>query len=75
MNKKCWTTVNLTKKQICFLDEISKNCRFTGGRKLCRTSILRALLSAAKKLDIDVSRVKSQEELKERILAGFKQSC
>lgn len=69
---KNWTSVNLGKSQICLLDEISKDCRFSGGRKLCRTSIIRAFLKAGKRLNIDVSGVKSEEELKERFLASFK---
>ncbi|MDD5236557.1 MAG: hypothetical protein PHU91_02715 [Candidatus Omnitrophica bacterium] len=72
MFKKVWTSVNLSKKEICFLDEISKNCKFSGGRKLRRTSILRALLVAGKRLNIDVNRVKSEKELKERVLVSFK---
>ena len=72
MEKMKWTCVSLSKKQLCFLDEISKNCKFPGGRKLCRTSIVRAFLMAAQKLDIDATGIKSEEELKERVLASFK---
>lgn len=72
MSKRRWTSVNLDKKQICFLDEISKNCKFTSGRKMSRTSVIRAFLRAWKKLDIDVNGVKSEEDLKERMAASFK---
>ena len=72
MKKEKRTSVTLTKKQICFFDEISKNCRFSGGRKLCRTSILRAFITAVKKLDIDVSGITREEDLKRRILESFK---
>ena len=75
MKKKHWTCIGLSKKQICLLDEISKKCRFTGGRKLCRTSIVRAFLKAAGKLDIDVSRVRSEEEFRERLLESFRNYC
>jgi len=71
MRKKCWICISLNKRQICFLDEISKGCRFSGGRKMCRTSILRALLKAVRKLDIDVTSVKSEEELKNRVIEAF----
>lgn len=70
--RKTWTCLSLSKRQLCLLDEISKNCRFSGGRKLCRTSIIRAFLKAGKKLDVDVSGVKSEEELTERFLASFR---
>lgn len=72
MISKGWTTVALDKKQICFLDEISKRSRFSGGRKLSRTSILRAILKVAKVLDIDVSEVRTEKELKDRILVSFR---
>ena len=72
--KKNWTSVSLNKKQICFLDRTSKNCRFSSGRKLSRTSILRALLTAAKKLNIDVGSVRSEEDLRRRILKSFRQA-
>jgi hypothetical protein len=72
MINKGWSTVALDKKQICFLDEISKKSRFSGGRKLSRTAILRAVLKAATKLDIDLSEVRTEKELKERVLSSFK---
>jgi len=71
--KKKWRCVSLYKRQICFLDEISKNCRFTGGRKLPRTSIIRAFLKAARNLDIDVKGIKSEGDLKQKIVASFKE--
>ena len=72
MIKKSWTTVALNKKQICFLDGISKTSKFSGGRKFSRTSILRAILKASRALKIDLSEVRSEKELKERIVASFK---
>jgi len=72
MERGKWTSVSLNKSQICFLDGISKTCKFTGGRKLTRASIIRALLRVGKKLDIDVNGVKTEEELKEKILASFR---
>jgi len=71
MNKE-WTTVALNKRQICFLDELSKRSKFSGGRKLSRTSILRALLKMAAMLDIEVSQVRTEKELKGRILSSFR---
>jgi len=72
MIKKEWTTVALNKRHICFLDELSKRSKFSGGRKLSRTSILRAIIKVATKLDIDVDQVRSEKELKERVLESFK---
>lgn len=72
MKRKRWTTVGLNRSQICFLDRISKDSRFSEGRKLCRTAIIRALLRACRTLDVDLSMVKSEEELRQRILSSFK---
>lgn len=72
MERRKWTSVSLNKNQICFLDGISKTCRFTGGRKLTRTSIIRAFLRVGRKLDIDVNGVKTEKELKEKIVASLR---
>ena len=71
MKTQQWTTVALNKKQICFLDGISKKSKFSGGRKLSRASILRAIIKATSKFHIDVSEVKAEKQLKERVLASF----
>lgn len=71
MVKKHWGHVALTKKQICFLDKLSKDCRFSGGRKFSRTAILRTFLMVVKDLEIDVNNVKTEKELKEKILTAF----
>lgn len=72
MERRKWTSVSLSKSQICFLDGISKACRFTGGRKFTRTSIVRVFVKVGMNLDIDVNGVKTEKELKEKILASFK---
>ena len=63
--------VGLTKKQIEFLDKMSKCCRYSGGRKLSKAAIIRALISVAKELDINVEMVKSEEHLKDRLVGAF----
>jgi hypothetical protein len=71
MNKKQWTTLGVTKKQTCFLDGMSKQCKFSGGKKFSRTAIIRACLRAVRKLGIDVAGVRTESQLKERTLAAF----
>lgn len=68
-----WSTATLNKSQICFLDKVSKDAKFTGGKKLSRAAIMRTLLKVAQELDIDISEVKSEEELKNRFLNAFKE--
>jgi hypothetical protein len=67
-------TIGLTKKQICYLDGISKNCRFSGGRKMSRMAILRSLLLACQDIEIDVKSIKSEKELCEKVLAAFERN-
>ena len=72
MIKKKWTHVGLSKRQICFLDKLSKACRFSGGKTLSRSVIMRAFLTVLKDLELDVNNVKTEKELKEKILVAFK---
>ncbi len=72
MGNKHWIYATLNKKQISFIDKISRDCRFSGGKNLCRTEILRAFLTVAKKLRIDISNIKSESIFKDRILESFK---
>ena len=72
MDKHNWTTVGLNREQICFLDGISKKAKFSGGRKLSRTAILRAIIKTARKLGIDAAGVKTEKELKGMILEAFR---
>jgi len=67
-----WAHIGLTKKQVCFLDKISKDCKFSGGRKFSRTAILRSFLTAINDLDIKVNKIKSEKDLKREILVAFK---
>ena len=72
MVKKHWMHIGLTKKQICFLDKLSKDCRFSGGRKFSRTAILRAFLTATQGLNINVDNVKTERVLKGQFHKAFK---
>lgn len=65
------TTMGLTKNQVCYLEGLSKSSKFSGGRKISRTAIIRALLLACKDVDIDVDGVKSEKELCERVLLAL----
>lgn len=67
------TTIGLTKKQICYLDGISKNCKFSGGRKMSRLAIMRSLLLACKDVEIDLKSIRSEKELYEKVLAALGQ--
>lgn len=74
MGKQGWTTVGLNREQVCFLNEISKRAKFSGGRKLSRTAILRAIIKAARNLGINATGVKTEKELKGRVLEAFRRA-
>ena len=63
--------VRLSRPQIEFLERLSRECLFSGGRKFSRTALIRCLFGAVKGLKIDASAVKSEKELKQRILKAF----
>jgi len=73
MTKKSWTSISLTKKQICYLDKLSKDCKFSRGRKLSRTTIIRSLIIAFKEIEIDVNEIKSERELSQRLFESFEE--
>ncbi|MCK5450792.1 MAG: hypothetical protein KAI70_03395 [Candidatus Omnitrophica bacterium] len=66
-----WSTGTLNKEQIGFLDGISNDARFSGGKSFSRTAIIRALLDVARKVSVDVNEVKGEKELKDRFLLAF----
>ena len=63
--------IDLTKEQVDYLNNISRCCGRSGGRKLSKTAIVRALLTALKKLDINVKRVRNEKQLRAKIVGAF----
>lgn len=64
--------ISISKETEAWLQKLSAGMKSSGGYKLPKTYIIRALLDAAMKLDIDVTGVKTEEELKKRIVAAIK---
>lgn len=56
-----------------WLQDLSSRMKSSGGYKLPKSYIIRALLDAAMHLKIDVSGVKTEKELVERIKKAIKQ--
>ncbi len=54
------------------LQELGNDARATGGYKLPKTMIMRALVRLIMTLDVDLSGVKTEDELLERILQAIK---
>lgn len=70
-DKKFCSCVGLTKEQISFLDNLSKCCRYSGGKKLSKAAIVRSLISALRELNIDVDEIRSEKQLTDRVVQSF----
>jgi len=64
--------ISITKEMEAWLQDLSNRMKSTGGYKLPKSYIIRALLDAARRLKIDVSGVKTEDELAERILEAVR---
>ena len=71
---KLYTTyVDLTKEQVDFLKNISKSCECSEGRELCKTVVMRVLISVLmlERLGIMEKIIKSKGQLKEKLIEAF----
>lgn len=64
--------ISITKEMELWLQDLSNNMKSSGGYKLPKSYVVRALLNAAMSLKIDVSGVKTEGELAERISDAIK---
>lgn len=64
--------ISITKDMESWLQDLSNRMKSSGGYKLPKSYIIRALLDAAMTLKIDVSGVKTEEELVKRIFEAIK---
>jgi len=69
-SKKNYLRVPITMPEDMFsyLENLSLKSKVSGGRKLANTAIVRAAIKTLMQLDIDVTGVKDEDELKERIM-------
>jgi len=64
--------ISITKDMEDWLQDLSNRMKSSGGYKLPKSYIIRALLDAAMNLNLDVSEVKTEEDLTKRILSAIK---
>ena len=76
MGKENYLRVPITMPEDMFLylEETSLKSKVSGGRKLANTTIVRACVSAVMGLDLDVTGVKDEDQLKERIQQAWAKS-
>lgn len=64
--------ISITKEMDIWLQEMASSMRASGGYKLPKSFIVRALIDAAMRLKPDVSDVKDEKELAKRFLTAIK---
>jgi hypothetical protein len=65
-------TITVSDEALDWCYELSKLMKKNGGYKLPRSYIIRALISACMKLEINVKGVKTEKDLEERIVRACK---
>ena len=65
-------TVILPPDQVAFLDQLALNIRSNTGWKTRRTEIIRALVAALMKADIDLTRTRSEDDFAATVAARLK---
>ena len=65
--------ISITKGMDSWLQDLSSRMKASGGYKLPKSYILRSLIDAIMELKVDVIGVKTETELKKRILKAIKE--
>ncbi len=60
--------VTMTYDMVDWMEQLSLQAKRTGGIKIANTAIVRACLGAIMEIGVDATAIKSEEDLKERIL-------
>lgn len=70
MGKENYLRVPITmpRELFSYLEQVSLDAKESGGHKLPNTAIVRALIKVMMDLEVDVSGVKDEDQLKERIM-------
>ena len=63
----------LDRKEIDFLDKLGKDALFSNGMKIPRTRIIEITIDLLTQAKINVKGIKTDKELKERILGAMKE--
>jgi len=65
--------ISVTKEMETWLQGLSNEMKASGGYKLPKSYVVRSILNAVMKLDLDVSNVKTESELIKRFLKAIKE--
>jgi len=64
--------ITMPSSMVSFLENLGIECKKSGGHKIANTMIVRSAIKLLMDMDLDISGVKSEEELEERIKKAAK---
>ena len=64
--------ITMPSNMVSFLENLGIECRKSGGHKIANTMIVRSAITLLMDLDMDISGIKSEEELVDRIKEAAK---
>ena len=64
--------ITMPSEMVSFLENLGIECKRSGGHKLANTEIVRTLIRIMMDLDVDLSGIKTEEELETRIKEAVK---
>ena len=64
--------ITMPSEMVSFLENLGIECKRSGGHKLANTEIVRTLIRMMMDLDVDLSWIKTEEELEARIKEAAK---
>ena len=66
-------SVFLSRGEDAYLESLASTAKFTGGRKISKTKMIEAMVRAFRSSKLDMSGVKNEEELRNRVYAQMRQ--
>jgi hypothetical protein len=65
-------SVFLSRGEDAYLESLSSSAKFSGGKKLSKTRLIEAMVQAFRRSNLDVRGVKTDEELRQRVIAQLR---
>ena len=65
-------SVFLGHEEDAYLEALASTAKFTGGKKLSKTKIIESMVRGFKATELDVRGVKTEEELRRRVIAQLR---
>ncbi len=65
-------SVFLHREEDAYLEDLASTAKFSGGKKLSKTKLIEAMVRAFRKTGLDVRGVRTDEELRNRVIAQLR---